>query len=260
MGTPLKNPPVYLVLAKVEFNPILTLDNHVPAIQDAFRKAGYTDYAPHQFMTFVLPESEADAPQAVPQTLHQFGNPERTHAFLLNNHGLVLQSSDYGHFEQFQRTFLQGLERVHQIVTLGFTDRIGLRYLDRVMPRSGESLDSYLQPRAQGLDAPAGASRQHAYMEALHHIGKAQLMSRVIIQPDGPLTLPADIQTFNMVLQERFCQYQGASATLDNDAFLNERKRYDAAFVGTQLQTLHDAISVAFHAVVTKDALDRWNQ
>ncbi len=262
MGTPLKNPPVYLVLTQVQFNPILALEDHLKAIQESFRKAGYPDYVPHQFTFVQLPGDEGGVPQPVQRNFYQFGNPEQTHTFLLNSHGLVLQSSFYGHFEKFQTLFLQGLERVHQIVKLDFVEKVGLRYLDRVMPAFDEVLDIYLQPTARGLPSPSisGAARQHAYMEALHQLGQIQLTSRVIIQADGALTLPADIQTFNMRLEERFTGYHGPSATLDNDAFFNEREAYDAAQVGKRLQDLHDVISDAFRSIVTDKALERWDQ
>lgn len=260
MGSPLKNPPVYLVLGKVEFNPILAMDDYLPAVQEAFRKAGYPDFAAHRFTGVVLPEGDGAKPQLESQVLYQFGNAERTHTFLLNGHGLALQSGRYGHFEQFRQRFLEGVERVHDIVSLGFIDKVGLRYLDRVMPDAGDSLDAYLQSQAQGLNVVRGAVREHAYMESLQHIGSAQLMSRVIIQPDGMLTLPADIQLFNMVLEDRFVRYVGPSATLDNDAFLSERKDYGAASIGDCMQTLHEAIRDAFRAVVTEHALNRWSE
>ena len=49
MGTPLKNPPVYLTLAQVRFNPILKLVDFLPSIQESFRHAGYPDFE-HQHL------------------------------------------------------------------------------------------------------------------------------------------------------------------------------------------------------------------
>lgn len=260
MGTPLKNPPVYLVLTQVQFNQLMVLEDHLKAIQESFRKAGYPDFVPHQFTFVRLPGDEGGVPQPIQQDFYQFGNQERTHAFLLNSYGLVLQSSSYGHFDAFRTSFLEGLERVHKIVKLNFIEKVGLRYLDRVMPASDETLDIYLQPAARGLPSISGAARQHAYMEALHQLGQIQLTSRVIIQADGKLTLPADIHTFNMRLEERFIDYHGPSATLDNDAFFSERESYGADQVDKRLQELHDVISDAFRSIVTNDALHRWSQ
>ena len=45
MGKKMKNAPVYFVLAQVRFNPLLTLDSYVPAIQETLRKAGYADFS-----------------------------------------------------------------------------------------------------------------------------------------------------------------------------------------------------------------------
>lgn len=258
MGTPLKNPPVYLVLTQVQFNQLMVLEDHLKAIQESFRNAGYPDFERHQFTFVQLPGEEGGVPQPIQQDFYQFGNQERSCTFLLNSYGLVLQSSSYDHFDAFRTSFLEGVERVHQVVKLNFIEKVGLRYLDRVMPASDETLDIYLQLAARGLPSISGAARQHAYMEALHQLGQIQLTSRVIIQADGKLTLPADIHTFNMRLEERFTAYHGPSATLDNDAFFSERESYDADKLEKRMHDLHDVIDGAFYSIVTDEAIRRW--
>ena len=39
-------------------------------------------------------------------------------------------------FETFLADFLKGLDAVNQAVSLSFTDRLGLRYLDAELPKS----------------------------------------------------------------------------------------------------------------------------
>ena len=54
MGTPLKNPPVYLTLAQVRFNPILKLADFLPSIQESFRQAGYPDFNRQRIISIQL--------------------------------------------------------------------------------------------------------------------------------------------------------------------------------------------------------------
>ena len=134
MGTPLKNPPVYLTLAQVRFNPVLKLADFLPAIQESFRQAGYPDFNRQQVISiqFTAQDGQPPAPTPVPQERFQLGNVEKTHTFILDGQSLTLQSTNYGQFETFSACFLEGLEIVHDAVKLAFTERVGLRYLDRV--------------------------------------------------------------------------------------------------------------------------------
>lgn len=83
MGTPLKNPPVYLTLAQVRFNPILKLGDFLPSIQESFRQAGYPDYERQNIISIQITaqDGQTPAPMPVKQDRFQLGNVEKhTHS------------------------------------------------------------------------------------------------------------------------------------------------------------------------------------
>ena len=45
----------------------------------------------------------------------------------------------------------RGLRTVHEVVDLSYTERVGVRYLDAVFPRTGEALSGYLNESLLGL-------------------------------------------------------------------------------------------------------------
>ena len=61
-----------------------------------------------------------------------------------------MQSTDYGTYERFSEMFLSGLAIVDKAIRLDFTEQGGLRYLDRVVPREGETVADYLVPGVLG--------------------------------------------------------------------------------------------------------------
>lgn len=260
MGTPLKKPPVYLTLAQVRFNPILKLVDYVPTIQESFRQAGYPDFE-HQRLIVIHVSMQDGQPTPVPaeQDRFQFGNVERTHVFVLDRQSLTLQSTNYGQFESFSACFLKGLEIIHEALSLAFTERIGLRYLDRIMPQEGETVDQYLAGAVHGLGSQLGGEPVYSFVEALNEVGRIKLMSRVAIQ-DGPLAFPSDIQLGNMAVAERFASYTGKCAILDNDGFLEGREAFSASAVADHLRVIHKVIGEAFRATVTSYALSAWDE
>lgn len=264
MGTPLKNPPVYLTLAQVRFNPVLKLANFLPGIQEDFRHVGYPDFETQRGISFQLlaqdnKVSAQPVPQPIPQERYLFGNAEKTHMFILESQSLTIQSTNYGHFESFSECFLVGLDIVHRSVGLAYTERIGLRYLDRAMPQPGETVDQYLVDPVQGLKSKLGGRPVYSYTEAMNEIGSIKLVSRVAIQ-EGPLAFPPDLQPGNMVVDKKFLSYVGPSAILDNDGFIEGRESFSNKNVFDHLDTIHKVIGAAFRVTVTPHALAAWDR
>lgn len=260
MGAPLKNPPVYFTVAQVRFNPLLKLSNFLPSIQEDLRKFGFPAFTVHN--TIVLQfavQGGQTVPQPVPHEQYLFANVEQTHCFVLSADSLTFQSTEYGTYEAFSQVFLEGLAMVHKQVSLAFTERVGLRYLDHVFPEGGESLSLYLAPEVQGLSSRLGGQPIHSYSEALNAVGNVHLRARVVIQ-NGGLGFPPDLVPQGMVVQPRFLQSQGMHAILDTDGSVEGRALFAFDAVYKHLASIHDVIGAAFRATVTDHALAVWSK
>jgi len=260
MGTPLKTPPVYFTAAQVRFNAILKLREFLPTIQEELRKAGFPDYGEHQAVVLQLASQDGKvAPVPAVQERFSFGNVKKTHNFWLDSQTLTLQSTDYGRFEDFSAVFLRGLDIMHGVVRLDLTERVGLRYLDRVMPREGDALEQYLAPEVLGLSRRLRGNPLHSYSETLSEMDNIKLMSRVVIQ-NGGLAYPPDLTPGDVAVAERFRAYKGLSAILDNDGFVESREEYSREAVSKLLHAIHDVIIGAFHAAASDYAFKVWNE
>jgi uncharacterized protein (TIGR04255 family) len=261
MSPPLKAPPVYFTVAQVRFNAVLTLADFVPSMQEAMRREGFTDFGQQQ--TVVLQFSGPDAPPApLRQDRFTFGTLERKHLFLLDRGALTLQSTDYGTFQRFSEMFLRGLAIVDKAVALDFTERAGLRYLDRVVPREGESLGDYLVPGvlgAKGLLGEMGAQTLHTYAETVSKVGDVQLRARVVTQA-GPLAFPPDLAAEGMAIDPRLAQGTGWHAIIDSDGTVDGRAVFSIEDVAARLDKVHQVIGRAFHETATEFAFKAWNE
>jgi uncharacterized protein (TIGR04255 family) len=258
MGTPLKTPPVYFTVVQVRFNAVLKLAEYLPTIQDDLRKCGFPDFESRQEMVLRINVQDGQqVPVPASNERYFFGSADKKHRFVLSSDFLALMSSDYGTFESFSSKFLEGLAMVNSAVKLDYTERVGLRYLDHVSPRENEDLSMYLVQEAQGLSARLGGASVHSFTETLTAFGKVKLTSRVLIQSAG-LIFPPDLQPDGMNITQRFLDYQGTSATLDADSFVEGREMFSLDHVKQLLDDTHAVVRKAFRDTVTDHAFKVW--
>lgn len=259
MGKPLKNPPVYFTVVQVRFNAILNLkEKYLPQIQDGLRKAGFPVYEARQAFALQLEDAQA-GPKMVPVEQYFFLNPRQTHGFVLAQDALTFQSSDYGYFEVFSEAFLKGVTLVNEAVELAYTQRIGLRYLDFILPKDGDSLEQYVHPGVFGMSTVLGGHPLHAFTESLSAHGDVRLRSRILLQ-DGGLAFPPDVQPDNMTVHPRFRERVGRHAILDTDGYFESREDFSVDNVKKHLDAIHLVIGGVFRSVTTVYANKVWEE
>lgn len=273
MSKKLKHAPVYFAIGQVQHNPLLNLSTYVPAIQERMRKAGYPDFKQSIQAQIDLaatplgaPDADAGAQPAI-RKVEQFLflNAGCTSGFVLQANSISFQTTEYDTFETFLSDLRLGLGTLHEAAGgLDFVERLGLRYLDAVVPRERESLGQYLVNELLGL--PASFRRQtsiakfaYSFTEAvLVSEGVGQVVARSIIQ-NGPLGFPADLRPDPLTVPERFRKIAGEHAILDTDGSFSQRQSFDAGAIETRLKQLHDLIHMAFRASVTDHAIQAWD-
>lgn len=264
MGRKLRNAPVYFTIVQARFNPILALDTYAPQVQESLRKQGYPDAQKGVLTTFnlTLGSPREIPPSQVPvdqTTRYTFLNIERTAGFVLDQGALSFQTTEYDVFESFLAAFLTGLRIIHEVVDLSYTERLGVRYLDAVFPRTGETLPSYLNESLLGLSGKIeGHQLVHAFSETVGRMGAITIVARAIVQ-DGPIGFPPDLQPGNLVVAERFRARVGLHAILDIDGSYDQRERFDLDRVREHLTDIHEQITKSFKTSVTPHALDVWS-
>jgi len=110
-----------------------------------------------------------------------------------------------------------------------------------------------------GLLNRLGGQGLYTYSEAMSQQDDVKLRARVVIQ-GGALAFPPDVQPSNMIIDARFHDYQGASAILDNDGFVEKREAFSLETVAAHLNKIHDMVDVAFKATVTEHAFEAWGR
>lgn len=251
--------PVFFTLAQMRFNPFLELGPILPALQDAFRKAGYPDYEAAKVQGIAF-QQEADGFSLNQKAVvrHIFRNKGRTKAILLDTAALTYELTDYPVFNEFSQAFFEALQIVHEHRPIDYCDRLGMRMLDAVQPLVGESLAKYVIPQALGFDVGLeGACRQHALTESIFKWGTRMLVMRTIRVPDGIL-VPNDLAPLRIEINPRFGAYDGETVILDTDCYQDGRSDFSMSNAIDDLKQLKQALSRCFKSLVTPHALSVW--
>ena len=265
MSERMSNAPVYYALAQAHFNPVAAMSKYVDQIQDRLRREGYPLFEPQQVTHLVVP-GPGQAQQAEPQItqVHQWliTRSDRTAGFILAPSAITYHTTHYDTHNEFIPELLRGLAAVHEAATLDHVSRLGLRYLDAVLPRAGESVEQYLVSGLHGVEF--NATQRYRLTESVFGtdtgplVQSGTLVTRVH-RMTAPLGFPPDMQPNGLMINPKFeVKEPRAHAVIDTDHFVEGRMPIDMDNLGKQLLSLHATIKSVFGATTTDHARDAW--
>lgn len=259
----MSNAPVYYALAQAHFNPVAAMARYVDQIQDRLRREGYPLFAPQKFMQLVLPgPGQPQEPQIQQAESWLMTRGDRTNGFILGPSTITYHTTHYQTHNQFIPELLLGLTAVHDAVSLDHVSRLGLRYLDAVLPRAGETTEQYLAGGLHGIDFDA--TRQHAMTESVFAtdtgplVPKGTLVVRVY-RTVAPLGFPPDMLPTGLAIAPQFeIKEPREHATIDTDHYVEGRMPVELDKLNEQLLSLHGTIKSVFGATTTDHARSAW--
>lgn len=251
--------PVFYTLVQVQFNPIAQMSDYVARLQERLRRTGFPDYRSENQVGLLIRRLDEPQPdvQSQQHMRWSFTNTQRTEGYLLLSDALVFHTTAYDTFEGFLQKIIDGLKLVHEIVELAYVERIGLRYLDAVLPINDDTLQQYLNPSLLGFSENLGGRLSHSFTETVTAVEDGNLVARAVIT-DGTLALSPDLLPLQLELQPRFTVINGRNAVLDTDYSVVKRNSFDLKQIEKQLLKSHDIITDAFKVSVTDYARERW--
>jgi len=264
MNRKMSNPPVYYALAQVQFNPIAAMESYIKQIQDKLRLEGYTLFEEKKNAQLHF-EASTSPPQAriIEIPMWCITKPDQTAGFIIGQSYLTYHTTHYTTHDQFFNELLLGLKTIHSIIKLEHLRRLGLRYLNAVLPLNGETIDQYLVSGLHGirLDAQSRYSLIESVFDTHESLqAKGTLVSRIHSRT-GQLGYPPDITPGNLSSMPRFITKDPTShAVIDLDHFIEGQMPLDFEKIKDELNALHKHIKHAFNTSVTDHAKKIWNE
>lgn len=265
MREKMSNAPVYYALAQARFNPVAAMAKYVDEVQDILRRDGYILFDPQQGTLLKLtavPGQSPTEPQLERTTSWLITKGDRSSGFILSATSITFHTTHYETSSEFMPELLRGLKAVHEVVGLDHISRLGLRYLDAVLPQPGHAIDQYLADGLHGVRF--GAAQRYALNESVFETESAPLLPKGTLvarvhRMDSPLGYPPDMVPSGLVAMPKFeIKDARLHAVIDTDHFVEGRMPLNFEKIAEQLSNLHSTIKLVFDATVTDHARAVW--
>ena len=231
----------------------------VPEVQDGLRKRFPRTI--ERLLPSIAFDTDGGMPRVEQVALFEFQDAEQKSGITLAESFLAFHTTAYHTYEDFEADFLALTEQIHAVVDLGLLERCGLRYVDAISLRDGESLSQYVRPEMLGLDPKNIGNVVNSTSESVFRgtsdvgtlvVRFAQLANVV----DDAKFFPADLQPVSLKYVHR--EGERLAGALDFDHFSTTSIPFEPKEAMQKLGTLHDAIDRAFRSSVLPAAFDLW--
>jgi len=255
--------PVQLVLCQVRWSPIQTISKYIPAIQEVFRRNGFPIERSGEISQIFLSPKGTEIKS---QPRWEYRSKDERWIIQVTTDSVVLQTTDYDRFAGYADRLRLAVDTVFTATEhkeFGVLERIGLRYVDHIRPREGETFRDYVRPGFHGIQEEGvflpGSGRLHSEMVGSTTVGSetGTLIIRLTQNKDG-VGLPPDLEGTAPIRSSTVPK--GELLTIvDTDHFLEGKFPCDADWVVQQANLLHTQINDAFfnHAI-TEHAEKVW--
>lgn len=265
MSEKMSNAPVYYALAQAQFNPVAAMAKYVDDVQDILRRKGYTLFESQEITQLQFTATSGGAPAEPKVTqIHTWllTKADRRSGFILSQSSLTYHTTHYETHKEFIPELLLGLKTIHEVVKLDHLSRLGLRYLDAVLPSANESVNQYLAGGLHGVEF--GSIQRYALSESVFNTESGPLLSQGTLvarvhRSTSSLGYPPDMVPNGLVPMKRFeIKDEVSHAIIDTDHFVEGRIPLDFKKIQDQFVKLHATIKLAFKATTTDHARKVW--
>ena len=250
LEVPLKNAPLVRAIAQVRFPPILSIEQQafVGSFQEAIR-AEYPILEPIKTQSLIFnPEGAPVTPTS--QTTWCFWNADRTWRISLASNSVSIETTKYTSRNDFLARLEDLLVKLHSNFHLSQIDRVGLRYIDRVVGQNLEDIKLLIRAEMAGIIC---SDLQEYVHQVLHESlfllpsGEAQISARWGIMPANA--------TFDLYAIEAVPE---RSWILDLDISAVKTQAFSVEAVMQQALNFTERIYTFFRWAVTDEFLRRY--
>lgn len=240
--------PLVRVIARINFPTVVSIgkSDFIAPFQEALRKV-YPVLRPEQAMGFVISSAPNTPPISQTQTTWRFSDPKSPWRISLAPNFLAIETTAYKSRVDFVDRAKLVVNALSEHINPQVVDRIGLRFIDRVVGAPLKNMAKYVRPEVVGiLMSSLAPNVQHALSECLFDVPKekAQMTVRWGQMPPNATVDPAAIDPM-----------AEASWILDIDMFSTGSSAFTAEHVLDEISDYAERVYTFFRWAVTEEFL-----
>ena len=250
--------PLVLVLCQIRIAAVRDIASYIPTLQERMRRNGFPVDASGEVVEVAMP---AEEPVRGRQRAHwEFRSLDEDWGIIVGDGAIVVQTTAYRGFDEFLDKLSFALATVEDVVGNLVLERVGLRYVDFIDPRPGESWKYYVKPGYHGLENDILRPEESLHFaQSVATTGEGQrLIIRLTQNRDGNL-LPPDLVPHHPRLTKHV-DTDTLATLLDLDHYLEERQPFELDKVLETAWVLHDTLDRMFREIVSPHALQVWSE
>jgi uncharacterized protein (TIGR04255 family) len=171
-----RNPPLAYVVAEVKLSPFYKLDSYIADFQ-----AGVRERFPRTKEGNVVRfEVQGNAPIVQHEKVWRFFSENQRLGIHLSPTVLALHATEYEDFPIFSGQLRLVLTAAERAIPGLFVESLGLRYIDYLLPKEGESSWDYLVESVRGFTPPGARRVKESYWIANFELEKGNVGVRII--------------------------------------------------------------------------------
>jgi len=251
----------------IEYAPVPEMEEYVPSIHKELRQ-DFPDIPipPNFFVNSVHVDlNPIEGKQEVRQVkIPQWpmNTADRSWGIVFNENRLILQTSQYQHFDDFAQKLRRVLEVLAEKAQIAYTSNVGIRYIDNIKDIDELGINDQI---GQGFLSPKLTKDFEPELSRVEHIYRSEeghLFLRCYNLHDHP-GIPEDVHIMADQLfrgQKPIAPVDGRFSLLETDHIYRpaQLEPFNCNEVINRIDRLHQGASMAFRTAVTPEALEAW--
>lgn len=256
------NPPLAYVAAEIGISPHYSAAQYVPAIQQSLREI-YPRTIEAAELTVDLGGVNA-AP--MPQPVWHLLMADSSRGVFVGTRAIAMHATHYPDFPTFAGWMARMLEAIEASGLNPFVERIGLRYIDYILPSADHQPADYLASALRGVTPKGAGQAQSSMWIASFPFDNCTVSARIAASAPklGNSVLPPNFSALPLAkpkpmieAEERF--KQGLPfGFIDTDCAQLVGLPFNAQTLASKFATMHDYVSVTFKAFMSELAVKEW--
>ncbi len=257
------NPPLAYVVAEAVISPHYSVAQFIPAIQQSLRNV-YPRTIEGVELSLDFGGSPP-SPTPTPQIVWQLLTTDTGRGVRIGTRAIALHATHYVDFPQFTEWLTVVLQAIESSGLNPFVERLGLRYIDYILPSDGHEPRDYLVPALRGVNPGNERTLPESSMwVSTFAFDESKVSARIAAPAPAGGLMPPNFVPLPLAKPKTMLGAEERSARgvpfgfIDTDCTEPINQPFNAASLASKFKAMHDHISTTFHAFMSPLAEKEW--